>query len=85
MHRFILLTIERLIYILYCTRFYIQKEAELFMTKKISKRNIEIKEILENDKNYSKETNSSMTRARANVNKIEKEVLEIHNKIRLLI
>ncbi|MBS3088426.1 hypothetical protein J4402_01455 [Candidatus Pacearchaeota archaeon] len=55
------------------------------MTKKISKRNIEIKEILENDKNYSKETNSSMTRARANVNKIEKEVLEIHNKIRLLI
>lgn len=55
------------------------------MTKKISKENVEIRKILDSDRNYSKETDSSMARAKANVNKIEKEVLEIHNKMSLLL
>lgn len=55
------------------------------MVKKDSKENIEVKRILDNDKNYVKETDSIMVRARNNVDKIEKEVLKIHNKISLLL
>jgi len=55
------------------------------MTKKDSKEYIEVRKILNNNKNYIKEIDSVMVRARINVDKIEKEVLKIHNKISLLL
>ena len=51
------------------------------MTKKDSKEYIEVRKILNNNKNYIKEIDSVMVRARINVDNIEKEVLKIHNKI----
>lgn len=55
------------------------------MNRKISKEEFEIRKILDNDKNYVKETEVSMNRARLKVDEIEKEVLKTHNKISLLL
>ena len=55
------------------------------MVKKSVLRDKELKDILKEGKDYVKLTELSISRARVNVDKIEKDVLKIHNKISLLL